>query len=123
MSGMPDNRETILVIDSDKTFAEVLAAALGKRGYRAVAARNMDEALGFLRNETPNKAVLDLRLGKTSGLELLPILTLSNPEMRIVVLTGFATIETAAAALRLGAVRYLAKPVDADEVVAAFETI
>lgn len=123
MSGMPDNRETILVIDSDKTFAEVLAAALGKRGYRAVAARNTDEALGFLRNEIPNKAVLDLRLGKTSGLELLPILTLSNPEMRIVVLTGFATIETAAAALRLGAIRYLAKPVDADEVIAAFESI
>jgi two-component system response regulator RegA len=116
-----DTRETILVVDDDSTFAAVLAAALTKRGYRALAAINMDETLRLLRNETPAKAVVDLRLGKTSGLQLLPILTAANPDIRIVVLAGFASLETAAAALRLGATHYLAKPVDADEIVAAFD--
>lgn len=115
-----DTRETVLVIDNDATFATVLAAALAQRGYRALAAVNMDETLRLLRNETPAKAVLDLRLGNTSGLQLLPILTAANPDIRIVVLAGFANLETAAAALRLGATHYLAKPVDADEIVAAF---
>ena len=116
-----ESRETVLVVDNDPTFASVLATALAKRGYRALAALNMDETLRLLRNETPAKAVLDLRLGTTSGLQLLPILTAANPDIRIVVLMGFANLETAAAALRLGATRYLTKPVDADEIVAAFE--
>ena len=114
------DRETILVIDADRTFCGVLANSLGKRGYRALAAQNMDETLRLLRNETPNKAVLDLKLGNTSGLQLLPILTSANPDINIVVLTGFANLETAAAALRLGATHYLSKPVDADDIVAAF---
>ncbi len=121
MTRMPDNRETILVIDSNETFAEVLAAALTRRGFRAIAALNMDETLRLLRNEVPSRAILDLRLGKTSGLKLIPVLKATNPDMRIVALTGFASLETAATALRLGAVSYLAKPADADEIVAAFE--
>jgi two-component system response regulator RegA len=115
-----ERRETLLVIDNDDVFAGVLAAALAKRGFRALTAPNMDETLRLLRNETPSKAVIDLRLGSTSGLQLLPILKASNPAIQIVVLSGFATLETATAALRLGACHYLAKPVDADEIVAAF---
>ena len=120
-SSKVEQRETVLVIDNDAVFASVLANSLAKRGYRALAALNMDETLRLLRNETPAKVVLDLRLGTTSGLQLLPILTAANPDIRIVVLTGFANLETAAAALRLGASHYLSKPVDADEIVAAFQ--
>ena len=118
-----ERRETLLVIDNDDVFAEVLATALGKRGFRALTAPNMDETLRLLRNEAPSKAVIDLRLGTTSGLQFLPILKASNPAIQIVVLSSFSTFEMAATALRLGACHYLAKPVDADEIVAAFSQI
>jgi two-component system response regulator RegA len=120
MTEPKQQQETVLVIDDDEIFASVLATSLSKRGYRALPALNMDETLRYLRNETPAKAVLDLRLGKTSGLQLLPLLTAANPDIKIVALTGFASLETVAAALRLGVSSYLAKPVDADDIVAAF---
>jgi len=115
-----ERRETLLVIDNDEVFAKVLATALKKKGFRALTSTNMDETLRLLRNESPNKAIIDLRLGTTSGLQFLPILKASNPDIQIVVLSGFSTLETAATALRLGACHYLTKPVDTDEIVAAF---
>jgi two-component system, response regulator RegA len=113
--------EKILVIDDDETFSGVLARALLRRGLAAVAATDGQSALALARADRYGRVVLDLNLAGSPGLALIEPLLKLNPGCRIVVLTGYASIATAVDAVKLGAVQYLAKPVDVDAILAAFD--
>jgi len=116
----PGEGDEILVVDDDERFARRLARAFESRGLRARVALGYEEAVEESRRAPVNWAVLDLRLGDRSGLELMRDLVGLWPQARVVVLTGYGSITTAVDAGRLGAVNYLAKPADADMVLAAF---
>ncbi|OZB71242.1 MAG: two-component system response regulator, partial [Lysobacterales bacterium 13-68-4] len=109
----------LLIIDDDPTFGRVLARAMGSRGFEVINATNADEARALTRRHQPRYCVLDLKLGEDSGLRLIPDLHRLVPDMRILLLTGYASIATAVEAIKRGAHDYLAKPVDADAVVRA----
>lgn len=111
----------LLLVDDDETFTEVLARALAKRGYKVIVAHNVTEAKSLLAGFSPEFAILDLRMPDDSGLQLIPELLEINRQIRIVILTGYASIATAIEAIKLGATHYLTKPADADEIVAAFD--
>ncbi|MDW5375576.1 response regulator transcription factor [Halomonas sp. HP20-15] len=113
--------ERLLIVDDDEMFCRVMERALSRRGYDVVTALDADQALSIAQQAPPQLATLDLKLEHSSGLKLLPELLEIAPDCRIVVLTGYSSIATAVEAIKLGAVNYLCKPVDADEVLAAFE--
>ena len=113
--------DNILVIDDDETFNGVLTRALKRRGLAASGALDAPAALALARREPPARVVLDLNLAGQSGLALIEPLLAINAACRIVVLTGYASIATAVDAIKLGALQYLAKPVDVDTLLAAFE--
>jgi two-component system response regulator RegA len=115
-----DNAQLILVVDDDDRLRERLARAFTARGYAVRTAADYDEALVVARESLPELAVVDLRMPGPSGLELIRALKELDPETRIVVLTGYGSIATTIDAMRLGAVYYLQKPADADDVLAAF---
>ena len=115
--------ELTLVIDDDPSFSTVLVRTLSRRGHPARSAGNPDDALRLNSELAPARIVLDLNLAGSSGLALIAPLLEANPAARIVVLTGYASIATAIEAIKLGATHYLAKPVDADEVVAALNKV
>lgn len=112
--------DRLLLVDDDPTFCRVLALALTRRGFHVATAGNNVTALQLARDEPPDYTVVDLNLASDSGLALIPALLALCPATRIVVLTGYASIATAVEAIKLGAVNYLAKPADADQVLAAF---
>lgn len=112
--------ERILVIDDDPTFNVVLTRALVRRGFDAVGVTSAELALAALADNPPARVVLDLNLAGASGLNLIRPLLDANPDCRIVVLTGYASIATAVDAIKRGAVQYLAKPVEVEAVLAAF---
>jgi two-component system response regulator RegA len=116
-----DARRGVLVVDDDERFAVTLAAALARRGYVAHVAHDAAAALATARTKEPDAAVVDLKLGADDGLALIGPLRSAHPKMRIVVLTGYASIATAVKAIKLGADDYLAKPVTASAVVAVLE--
>ena len=111
--------ESVLLIDDDEVFVRVLARALGARGFAVGTAGDRAHALAATRELKPTYAVLDLKLGDESGLALIPELLDAQPDMRILLLTGYASIATAVEAIKRGAFDYLAKPVDADQVAQA----
>lgn len=111
----------ILVIDDDATFNGVLVRALARRGLTSEGALDGESALAAARRHRPERVVLDLNLAGASGLALVEPLLKINPECRIVVLTGYASIATAVDAIKLGAVQYLAKPVEVQAILSAFE--
>jgi two-component system response regulator RegA len=111
----------ILIIDDDETFNAVLRRALGRRGRVVDGATDPQTALALARQSPPECVVLDLNLAGSSGLALIEPLLDINPDCRIVVLTGYASIATAVDAIKLGAVQYLAKPVEVDAILAAFD--
>lgn len=115
--------QRILVVDDDPTFNGVLTRALRRRGHEAASATTAEEALELARNESFGRVVLDLNLGGASGLSLIRPLLDANPDCRIVVLTGYASIATAVDAIKRGAVQYLAKPVEVEAVLAAFAAV
>ncbi len=110
----------LLLVDDDAVFTRVLGRALNARGFTVHSAASSGEAIvqlsvdGGLR---PDFAILDLNLGGSSGLRLIGAVRQANPECRIVVLTGYASISTAVDAIKLGADQYLAKPVEVDAIV------
>jgi len=108
----------LLLVDDDRTFAQIAARALVRRGFDVAVAHDVNSAIGLAASNT-SYALVDLVLGDTSGLGLLEPLKAKNPSMRIVVLSGYASIETIMDAIRHGATHFLAKPVDADQIVAA----
>ncbi|MCA1857591.1 response regulator transcription factor [Massilia oculi] len=119
---MTDHLERLLlIIEDDEAFARTLSRSFERRGYRVLVAPGQDEAAALLELHTPGYAVVDLKLkGQSSGLACVQLLHEHDPDMLIVVLTGFASIATAVEAIKLGAVQYLAKPSNTDDIEAAF---
>lgn len=113
---------SLLVVDDDAAFRTRLVKALAARGLSARGAGDADEALHLVRQSAPQAAIVDMRMPGTTGLDLVPQLLALSPAMRIVVLTGYGSIATAVEAVRRGAINYLSKPLDADQILAAFET-
>ena len=112
-------KPSLLLVDDDETFLSVLARSMEKRGFMVQCASNTDEALKLAVDDPPEYAVVDLKMPGSSGLALVRHLKEIDEATRIVVLTGYASIATAVEAIKLGAIHYLAKPVRADEIVAA----
>ncbi len=111
----------LLLVDDDQTYCEVLAVALRKRGFDVVTAHNVADAMSAAIKPVPEYAVVDLRMPGESGLDLVSRLHEQDAAIKIVVLTGYASIATAVEAIKLGATHYLTKPADADDIVAAFQ--
>ncbi|NOZ09758.1 MAG: response regulator transcription factor [Gammaproteobacteria bacterium] len=107
----------LLLVDDDPTFCQVLGQALEKRGFNVSIAENLTDAIALAESCKPEYAIVDLRIGQESGLPLVKQLKALNENTRIVMLTGYASIATAVEAIKLGAVHYLTKPTDADEIV------
>jgi two-component system response regulator RegA len=116
-----DAAGSVLVVDDDERFAATLAQALGRRGFATRVAHDAASALAAALAAEPDAAVVDLKLGADDGLTLIEPLRREYPRMRIVVLTGYASIATAVKAIKLGADDYLAKPVTAAAVAAVLE--
>jgi two-component system, response regulator RegA len=116
----PQSGDEIFLVDDDERFAGRLARAFEDRGFRVRKSHSYAEAVIELEREPAAWAVVDLRLGDRSGLELIQEFLRLCPEAQIVMLTGYGSITTAVDAGRLGAVNYIAKPADADMVLSAF---
>lgn len=113
--------ELTLVIDDDPSFNAILVRTLERRGFPAQGALDPETALATARQTRAGRIVLDLNLNGQSGLALIPQLLAVNPDCRIVVLTGYASIATAVDAVKLGAIQYLAKPVEIEAILSAFD--
>ena len=112
---------SVLLVEDDERFRDRLARALTARGCEVRAVSSGAEAVAAASHESPELAVIDLKLGEENGLDVVRDLHAVDPTTRILVLTGYGSIATALESVRLGAVNYLTKPVDADQVLAAFE--
>ncbi len=112
---------TILVVEDDDAFRTVLLTALEARGYDVLGVADVASAIAAAQRDSPEMAVVDLRLGEESGLDVVRQLKAIDPTTLVVVLTGYGSIATALEAVRLGAVHYLTKPTDAARILAAFE--
>jgi two-component system response regulator RegA len=110
----------MMVVDDDATFRNRLVKALASRGIEGHGAADADEAISLARSVRPGRAVVDLRMPGRSGLQLVRELTELDGGIRIVVLTGYGSIATAVEAVKLGAVDYLTKPADTEQILAAF---
>lgn len=120
MTEIHDESASLLLVDDDVTFCKVLKRALEKRGFSVSVANSVEEAIPMAEGNPPEFAIVDLKMGGAPGLTLVKVLHQLDPNTRIVVLTGYASIATAVEAIKLGATQYLAKPANADEIVAAF---
>ena len=114
-----EERPSLLLVDDDEMFRQVLARALDKRGFEVITAPDVSLALSLIEANPPEYAVIDLKMPGPSGLVLVKRLNELDGATRIVVVTGYASIATAVEAMKLGATHYLAKPVDADDIVLA----
>lgn len=112
-------RPNLLLGDDDQVFCRVLSEALTKRGFAVQVVHDVENGIRIAGDNPPEYAVVDLNMPGPSGLKLVEHLKALDPHTRIVVLTGYASIATAVEAIKLGATHYLAKPADADDVVAA----
>ncbi|HET6526911.1 response regulator transcription factor [Sphingopyxis sp.] len=121
MTHTPSDPRQLLIVEDDDAFARTLKRSFERRGYVVEAARSPEEMDALLATFRPGYAVVDLKLGGASGLACVQTLRALDPAMRIVVLTGFASIATAVEAIKLGASYYLAKPSNTDDIEAAFE--
>jgi len=110
--------KSLLIVDDDRAFCERLARAMGSRGFAPHVAVSVAEGLAAIQAEAPAFAVIDLKLGDGSGLDVMRALKAKRPDARAIILTGYGAIATAVIAVKLGAFDYLAKPVNADEIVA-----
>ena len=110
---------TLLIVEDDKSFLQRLARAMESRGFTVTTAESIAEGLSALETATPAFAVVDMRLADGNGLEVISALKRRRPDARGIILTGYGNIATAVNAVKMGAVDYLAKPVDADDVAAA----
>jgi two-component system, response regulator RegA len=119
LDGAPETDRTLLIVDDDKSFSERLARAMKARGFVAEVVNTAAEGLATIESRPPAYAVIDLRLGDGTGLDVIGALKSRRPDARAIILTGYGAIATAVTAVKLGAFDYLAKPVDADEVTAA----
>lgn len=121
MTGSDFTPKSLLIVDDDRPFLTRLARAMESRGYQVNTAETVQDGIAAIRQEPPAFAVIDMRLGDGSGLDVLAQLNESRPESRGIILTGYGNIATAVTAVKLGAYDYLAKPADADEIDAALK--
>jgi two-component system response regulator RegA len=112
---------SLLIVDDDKAFLDRLARAMEGRGFEVETADSVAAGLAAVEKSPPAFAVVDMRLGDGSGIEVISALKDRRPEARSIILTGYGNIATAVNAVKLGAVDYLSKPADADEVCAALK--
>ncbi len=117
VAGLPDR--SLLVLDDDAALRTRLGRALEQRGFEVRLAGSVGEAIDAVKASAPAHAVLDMRLDDGSGLKVVQAVRDARPEARVVMLTGYGNIATAVAAVKAGAVDYLAKPADADDVARA----
>ncbi|MDQ8732676.1 ActR/PrrA/RegA family redox response regulator transcription factor [Bradyrhizobium sp. LHD-71] len=110
---------SLLIVEDDKAFLERLARAMEARGFIVRTSDSVADGLAQISRAAPAFAVVDLRLGDGNGLDVVSALKRQRPDARAIVLTGYGNIATAVTAVKLGAVDYLAKPADADDVVNA----
>jgi two-component system response regulator RegA len=116
---MPDDR-LLLIVEDDAGFARTLRRSFERRSYTVFVAAGLEDLRKVLETQSPGYAVVDLKLASASGLACVEALHDRDPDMLIVVLTGFASIATAVEAIKLGACHYLAKPSSTDDIEAAF---
>jgi two-component system response regulator RegA len=110
---------SLLIVEDDRPFLERLSRAMESRGFQVTACDSVADGLARIGEAAPAFAVVDLRLGDGNGLDVVSALKRQRPDARAIVLTGYGNIATAVTAVKMGAVDYLAKPADADDVVAA----
>jgi len=110
---------SLLIIDDDVTFCDALARAMRRRKFTVYTANSAQQGIEIADEHKPSHAIIDLRIGDESGLHVVNTLAQKISDIQMVVLTGFASITTAVEAIKLGAVQYLTKPADADEILAA----
>ncbi|MEI8151218.1 MAG: ActR/PrrA/RegA family redox response regulator transcription factor [Hyphomicrobiales bacterium] len=110
---------TLLIVEDDKSFLQRLARAMEARGFQVTTADSVSEGLQRVETAAPAFAVVDMRLGDGNGLDVIVALKQSRPDARAIILTGYGNIASAVNAVKVGAVDYLSKPADADDVVAA----
>ncbi|MBI1186176.1 MAG: ActR/PrrA/RegA family redox response regulator transcription factor [Alphaproteobacteria bacterium] len=115
----PPGDVSLLLLDDDAPFRQRMARALEQRGFDVAQAGSVAEASEAVHQQAPAYAVLDLRLEDGSGLAVVELLHKKRPDCRVIMLTGYGAIATAVAAVKAGAVDYLPKPADADDVVKA----
>lgn len=113
------DKPRLLLVDDDETYCRVLKSALEKRNYEVLVANDVQSGIALAEQNLPEYAVIDLRIGHESGLELVKKLISLDANTACVMLTGFASIATAVEAIKLGAIHYLTKPANADEILAA----
>lgn len=118
---MSPQNPSLLLVDDDLTFCRVLAKALEKRGFDVFTATEIASGLELANDHQPEYAVIDLRIGHESGLELVQKLHAQHPALRMLMLTGYASIATAVEAIKLGAVHYLTKPASVDDILQALQ--
>ena len=112
--------DSILLVDDTFVLRDRLAVAMQQRGFRVATAGNYQEAVDVFAAQPTELAVLDLRMPGRSGLELLRKLLQIKPDVRVIILSGFGSIPASIDAVRAGAVNFLSKPADADDILSAF---
>ena len=108
--------KSLLIVDDDNPFRDRLARAMEKKGFSVSQAEGVKKGIDLIKTKKPAFAVVDLRLADGNGLEVVKELQVSNSNCKIIMLTGYGNIPTAVAAIKQGAIDYLAKPADADDV-------
>ena len=109
----------LLILDDDNSLRRMLTRAMEQREFTVMAAAGVKEALSHIQHQVPDYAILDLKLEDGNGLEVVRCLQSLNPACRVIILTGFGNIATAVAAVKAGALDYLPKPANPDEIVSA----
>jgi two-component system response regulator RegA len=110
----------ILIVDDDTAFTQVLSRALQRRKFGTSIANSCEHAIDIAQSQNFNKAIIDLKMEGPTGLSLIPQLKRLQPTIEIVMLTGYSSVATAVEAVKLGAVNYLCKPANTEEILAAF---
>jgi len=108
--------KSLLIVDDDNLFRDRLARAMEKKGFQVIQAESVKKGISQAKNTSPAFAVVDLRLGDGSGLEVIKEIRKFKKDSRVIMLTGYGNIPTAVAAVKAGAIDYIPKPADADDV-------
>ncbi|MFK7902431.1 MAG: ActR/PrrA/RegA family redox response regulator transcription factor [Nitratireductor sp.] len=109
----------LLIVDDDRPFLNRLGRAMESRGFEVEVAESVAEGIRFSKATPPDFAVVDMRLGDGNGLDVIQVIKSVNPNCKAIILTGYGNIATAVTAVKMGAIDYLSKPADADDVFAA----
>jgi two-component system response regulator RegA len=117
VAGLDD--ASLIIVDDDQVFAQQLAKAMEVRGFEVRVANNVSDATDAIKDEPPAFAVVDMRLGDGNGIDVVKLLKKIRPDARTAMLTGYGNIASAVTAVKVGAIDYLAKPADADDVCKA----